>query len=346
MVRTKSVTIGAALVGVLALFLAAAPVEAQLASPSEDPDVQGAIRLFSAWLDGQVAYRQLPGVVVGVVSDQELVWAQGFGFANVDAKRPMALNTRFRMASHSKLFTATAIMQLREQGRLRLDDPVSEYLPWFRVQSAATGRSADHYRAPAHPQLRPSARGRIALERLGVSHPRGAERAHPEAAGAILTRDPLEVLEPGVHDRRDDRRSGERRDVGAISSKQHLRSARDVGIERGPRRRKLGHGLQPPHAGRVAAGHSLRRCARDGRGNRPHVLGRRHGEVRLGPVPEGAEGWRPDSQHRFSAGDASCADAREHVDPRVRGSGSRSGASGTSCTWGTGAAIRAIRRTP
>ena len=137
MVRTKSVTISAALIGALALSLAAAPVEAQVASPSQDPDVQGAIRLFSPWLDGQIAYRGLPGVVVGVVSDQELVWAHGFGFANVDANRPMALDTRFRMASHSKLFTATAIMQLREQGRLRLDDPVSEYLPWFRVQSAA-----------------------------------------------------------------------------------------------------------------------------------------------------------------------------------------------------------------
>ncbi len=135
MVRTKSLTI-IALVGALALSFAPAPLEAQLQSPSQDPDVQGAIRLFSAWLEGQIAYRGLPGVVVGVVSDQELVWAQGFGFANVDAKRPMAPDTRFRMASHSKLFTATSIMQLREQGRLRLDDPVSEYLPWFRVQSA------------------------------------------------------------------------------------------------------------------------------------------------------------------------------------------------------------------
>ncbi len=135
MVRTKSATV-TALVGALALSLATAPVEAQLAGPSQDPDVQGAIRLFSAWLDGQIAYRGLPGVVVGVVSDQELVWAKGFGFRNVDANRPMEPDTRFRMASHSKLFTASAIMQLREQGRLRLDDPVSEYLPWFRVQSA------------------------------------------------------------------------------------------------------------------------------------------------------------------------------------------------------------------
>ena len=40
------------------------------------------------------------------------------------------------MASHSKLFTATAIMQLREQGKVRLDDPVSKYLPWFKMKPA------------------------------------------------------------------------------------------------------------------------------------------------------------------------------------------------------------------
>ena len=79
------------------------------------------------------------GVVVGVVSDQELVWASGFGFANTEAKAPMTPATKFRMASHSKLFTATAIMQLREQGKLQLDDPVSKYLPWFRVKPAESG---------------------------------------------------------------------------------------------------------------------------------------------------------------------------------------------------------------
>ena len=101
---------------------------------SDDPDVQGAQRLFSAWIEGQIAYRGLPGIVVGVVSDQQLVWAQGFGFADLATKRPMTPATKFRMASHSKLFTATAIMQLREQGKIRLDDPVSKYLPWFQLK--------------------------------------------------------------------------------------------------------------------------------------------------------------------------------------------------------------------
>src|SRR5512144_1748761 len=64
---------------------------------ANDPDVLGAERLFSAWLEGQIAYRGLPGVAVGVVSDQELVWASGFGFADLKAKIPMSPTTKFRM---------------------------------------------------------------------------------------------------------------------------------------------------------------------------------------------------------------------------------------------------------
>jgi CubicO group peptidase (beta-lactamase class C family) len=107
------------------------------ADPKTNADVLGAQRLFSAWLEGQMAYRGLPGIVVGVVANQELVWAAGFGFADIKARIPMSPATKFRMASHSKLFTATAVMQLREQGKLGLDDPVSKHLPWFRVTPAA-----------------------------------------------------------------------------------------------------------------------------------------------------------------------------------------------------------------
>ena len=103
---------------------------------ADDADVLGAERLFSAWMEGQIAYRGLPGIAVGVVSDQTLVWANGFGFADVKAKLPMTPATKFRMASHSKLFTAVAIMQLREEGKLRLDDPVAKYLTWFKARPA------------------------------------------------------------------------------------------------------------------------------------------------------------------------------------------------------------------
>ena len=104
--------------------------------PATDPEVIGAQRLFSAWAEGQLRFRGYPGMAVGVVSDQRLVWSRGFGLANLASKEGMTPQTKFRMASHSKLFTATAIMQLREQGKLRLDDPVSKHLSWFTVKPA------------------------------------------------------------------------------------------------------------------------------------------------------------------------------------------------------------------
>lgn len=119
------------------LALVTAPTCGAAQSTASDPEILAQIDLFSAWLEGQIEIRGLPGAVVGVVAGDELVWAEGFGHADVDANRPMETDTRFRMASHSKLFTATAIMQLREQGRIRLDDPVTDYLPWFTFQAAA-----------------------------------------------------------------------------------------------------------------------------------------------------------------------------------------------------------------
>lgn len=128
--------------GLFSLSIAAVPAleltaqAAPVASVADDPGVRAAQRLFSAWMEGQVAYRGLPGVVVGVVSDQELVWAQGYGYADLATKRPMTAATTFRIASNSKLFAAIAIMQLREEGKLRLDDPVAQHLPWFRMRPA------------------------------------------------------------------------------------------------------------------------------------------------------------------------------------------------------------------
>ncbi len=107
------------------------------AGVGDDPEVKGAERLFESWILGQIAYRNLPGVAVGVVHDQQLIWAKGFGYADVDARTPMTPSTLFRMASHSKLFTATAVMQLRDAGKIHLDDTVSTYLPWFRIQPAS-----------------------------------------------------------------------------------------------------------------------------------------------------------------------------------------------------------------
>jgi D-alanyl-D-alanine carboxypeptidase len=100
----------------------------------ENPEVVSGIQMFEAWLTEQMAFRGLPGVAVAVVHDQELVWARGFGYADVERHVPVKTDTIFRMASNTKMFTAIALLQLRDQGKLHLDDPVSKHLPWFRIQ--------------------------------------------------------------------------------------------------------------------------------------------------------------------------------------------------------------------
>ena len=118
------------------LLLTCSPALLNAQTIASNPDVLGAQRIFETWMRAQIAYRELPGVAIGVVYNQELVWAKGFGLADIDQRLPMTPATKFRMASHSKLFTSTAIMQLRDQGKVRLDDPVTKYLPWFQVKAA------------------------------------------------------------------------------------------------------------------------------------------------------------------------------------------------------------------
>jgi CubicO group peptidase (beta-lactamase class C family) len=73
------------------------------------------------------------GLAVGVVVDGKLVYSRGFGMANVAAGKPVTADTNFRIGSISKTFTAIGIMQLYEQGKLKLDDPVNKHLTSYQV---------------------------------------------------------------------------------------------------------------------------------------------------------------------------------------------------------------------
>jgi CubicO group peptidase (beta-lactamase class C family) len=99
----------------------------------EQPAIADAITVFDLWVEQHIAHRGVPGLSIAVVYDQELVWSKGYGFADLEKIIPAAPSTVYRIGSITKLFTATAILQLRDAGKLRLDDPVSLYLPWFRV---------------------------------------------------------------------------------------------------------------------------------------------------------------------------------------------------------------------
>ena len=78
-----------------------------------------------------------PGVSIAVVEGTELKWAAGFGFADLENQVPATEHTLYRLASISKSVTATGAMELVEQGKLNLDDPVQKYCPAFPQKSGA-----------------------------------------------------------------------------------------------------------------------------------------------------------------------------------------------------------------
>ena len=74
-----------------------------------------------------------PGAAVLVMKGDQIVFDKGYGLADLDTKVPVDGNTFFNIASVSKQFTAVAILQLAEQGKLSLEDPVSQYFPEFKA---------------------------------------------------------------------------------------------------------------------------------------------------------------------------------------------------------------------
>ncbi len=106
-----------------------AAVAANATSLAEHPKVQEAARLFSTWAEERRRYEGIPAVVVGVVAGDELLFAAGFGSADLHSAQPADPSTRFRIGSVTKLFTATAVLLLAEKGQLRLDDSIERYLP-------------------------------------------------------------------------------------------------------------------------------------------------------------------------------------------------------------------------
>ncbi len=108
------------------------------------PSANGAHEMTAAdvesFLDGvvplQLKRNDIAGATIAVVKDGKLLFAKGYGYADVKNKKPVsAAETLFRPGSISKLFTWTAIMQLYEQGKLDLDRDINDYLD-FKIPDA------------------------------------------------------------------------------------------------------------------------------------------------------------------------------------------------------------------
>lgn len=101
----------------------------------DDTEVKAALLLLEAQLAAFWQEQGIPALSVALVYDQEVLWANGFGYTDLEGKIPATPQTVYRVHSITKLFTATMLLQLRDQGKLQLDDPLSKYLPGFGLKS-------------------------------------------------------------------------------------------------------------------------------------------------------------------------------------------------------------------
>lgn len=90
---------------------------------SPTPGLQG----FEARLDSIRVVLRIPGMAAAIARDGQIVWSKGLGYAGAEEERPATPSTPFHLASLTKPFAATVVMQLVEQGLVSLDDPVSMY---------------------------------------------------------------------------------------------------------------------------------------------------------------------------------------------------------------------------
>lgn len=97
-------------------------------------DRTNALALAESWLDAQRAYDRVPGLSAAIVHDQELLWSGASGFENLENKQPAKVDTIYGICSISKLFTGIAVMQMRDEGKLSLDEPVANLLPWYNLE--------------------------------------------------------------------------------------------------------------------------------------------------------------------------------------------------------------------
>src|SRR6266496_1492309 len=121
--------VGAVLACLLALLaLPFTVLSVSAAARSNEPDIAS----IDAYVSAQMQANHIPGVALGLVHNDQIVHLRGFGSAD-QSGRAVTPQTPFILASVSKSFTALAIMQLVEAGKIELDAPVQRYLPWFRV---------------------------------------------------------------------------------------------------------------------------------------------------------------------------------------------------------------------
>jgi CubicO group peptidase (beta-lactamase class C family) len=94
------------------------------------------VKEYLSWLiTKEMKKSDVNGLSIALVDDQHVIWSKGFGYANAERRILATEETIYGIGSVTKLFTATAVMQLAEEGRINIDSPLRRYLPEFSMRS-------------------------------------------------------------------------------------------------------------------------------------------------------------------------------------------------------------------
>lgn len=88
---------------------------------------------FDRYVDSVLSIFQVPGLCVSIVKDDKIVLAKGYGIKHIGDTSRVNEHTLFPIASNTKAFTAMALAMLVNEGKIKWDAPVINYLPWFRM---------------------------------------------------------------------------------------------------------------------------------------------------------------------------------------------------------------------
>jgi CubicO group peptidase (beta-lactamase class C family) len=117
------------------LLLAACATPPPVSEGSSRGDYRHTENYLSWLIDREMAANEITGISIALVDDQRIIWQKGFGFADLENDIPATPKTVYRAGSIAKVFTAAATMQLAEQGKINIDQPLAAALPEFAIKT-------------------------------------------------------------------------------------------------------------------------------------------------------------------------------------------------------------------
>jgi CubicO group peptidase (beta-lactamase class C family) len=160
-------------------------------SASDGPTLQARLDELAESLEAAREKAHLPGMSIAIVKDDEVVWARGFGFADLAAERPADEETIYRIGSTTKAFTSALVAMLVDEGKASWDDPVTRFLPYFDLDV----RSEDE---KAECSLRDLLSHRHGFSRMGVLFLSGRV-SREDVLRTAAKAEPLDDFRAGFH---------------------------------------------------------------------------------------------------------------------------------------------------